>query len=103
VNADIGTIETIFVPETDSLVNPLGIKGIGELGTVGLNAGVANTVFHATGVRIRELPVRIEKLLVDWHNLTVRGRSKRLPTRTDPQPPSRPTGPFAGRHRAAIW
>ena len=64
VNADIETIETIFVPEEDHEVNPLGIKGLGELGNVGLNAAVANAVYHATGVRIRELPVRIEKILV---------------------------------------
>jgi len=44
-------------------VNDLGIKGLGELGNVGLNAAVANAVYHATGVRIRELPVRVEKLL----------------------------------------
>jgi xanthine dehydrogenase YagR molybdenum-binding subunit len=44
-------------------VNPLGIKGIGELGNVGMNAAVANAVFHATGLRVRDLPVRIETLL----------------------------------------
>jgi len=44
-------------------VNTLGIKGIGELGNVGLNAAVANAVLHTTGARIRELPVRAEKLL----------------------------------------
>ena len=53
----------ILLPEKDSEVNPLGIKGIGELGNVGTNAAVANVVYHATGVRIRELPVRLEKLL----------------------------------------
>jgi xanthine dehydrogenase YagR molybdenum-binding subunit len=41
-------------------VNDLGIKGVGELGTVGVNAAVANAVFHATGKRIRKLPIRIE-------------------------------------------
>jgi xanthine dehydrogenase YagR molybdenum-binding subunit len=64
VNADIPEVDVIFIPEEDSHVNPLGIKGIGELGTTGMNAAVANAVFHATGVRIRELPIRIEKLLV---------------------------------------
>lgn len=63
VAADIGQIESIFVPEEDSLVNDLGIKGVGELGNVGLNAAIANAFFHATGLRIRELPIRIEHLL----------------------------------------
>ena len=63
VNADIVDVQTIMLPETDHQVNELGIKGLGELGNVGLNAAVANAVFHATGVRVRELPIRIEKLL----------------------------------------
>jgi xanthine dehydrogenase YagR molybdenum-binding subunit len=63
VNADIPEVQVIFVPETDSEVNALGIKCVGELGGVGTNAAVCNAIFHATGVRIRELPVRIEKLL----------------------------------------
>jgi xanthine dehydrogenase YagR molybdenum-binding subunit len=63
VNADIGTIESILLSEEDSLVNDLGIKGIGELGNVGLNAAIANAVYHATGVRVRDLPIRIEKLM----------------------------------------
>src|SRR5262249_47383778 len=63
VNADIGQAEVIFVPEADAEVNPLGIKGVGELGNVGMNAAVANAVYHATGVRVRHLPIRLEKLL----------------------------------------
>jgi len=63
VNADIGDIDVIMVPEEDSLVNPLGIKGVGELGNVGMSAAVANAVFHATGVRVREIPLRLEQLL----------------------------------------
>jgi hypothetical protein len=60
----LGLTEVILVPETDRIVNPLGIKGIGELGNVGMNAAVANAVFHATGIRVREIPVRLENLLV---------------------------------------
>jgi xanthine dehydrogenase YagR molybdenum-binding subunit len=63
VNADIGEVNIIMVPEDDMKVNDMGIKGLGELGNVGTNAAIANAVYHATGVRIRELPVRPEKLL----------------------------------------
>ncbi len=63
VNADIPRYEAIILPEIDLQLNDLGIKGVGELGNVGMNAAVANAVFHATGVRVRELPIRIEDLL----------------------------------------
>jgi xanthine dehydrogenase YagR molybdenum-binding subunit len=63
VNADVARAEVILVPEDDRQVNPLGIKGLGELGNVGTNAAVANAVYHATGIRVRELPIRLEKLL----------------------------------------
>ena len=63
VNADVPEIEVIMVHEADSRVNRLGIKGIGEIGIVGMNAAVANAVFNATGKRIRSLPIRPEKLL----------------------------------------
>jgi xanthine dehydrogenase YagR molybdenum-binding subunit len=63
VNADIGQLDVILVPEEDAKVNPLGVKGIGEIGIVGMNAAVANAVFHATGRRVRDLPIRIEDLL----------------------------------------
>ncbi|HEY4123641.1 MAG TPA: xanthine dehydrogenase family protein molybdopterin-binding subunit [Rhizomicrobium sp.] len=63
VNADIQKIDVIFVPEKDTVVNPLGIKGVGELGNVGMNAAVANAVFHATGIRVRDIPIRLERLL----------------------------------------
>ncbi len=63
VNADIGEIDVIMIPEKDVVVNPLGIKGVGELGNVGMNAAVANAVFHATGTRVRHIPIRLEDLL----------------------------------------
>lgn len=63
VNADIQQLEVILVPEEDRSVNPAGVKGIGELGNVGTAAAVANAVYHATGIRVRELPIKLEKLL----------------------------------------
>ena len=63
VNADIQQLEVILVPEHDDRVNPAGVKGIGELANVGTAAAVANAVYHATGIRVRELPIRLEKLL----------------------------------------
>ncbi|HEV2912269.1 MAG TPA: xanthine dehydrogenase family protein molybdopterin-binding subunit [Pyrinomonadaceae bacterium] len=63
VNADVHEVETMFVEEDDTVVNPLGVKGMGELGMVGIPAAIANAVFHATGKRIRELPITPDKLL----------------------------------------
>ncbi|MDQ3799134.1 MAG: xanthine dehydrogenase family protein molybdopterin-binding subunit [Acidobacteriota bacterium] len=62
-NLDIGEIETVFVEEEDKIVNKMGVKGIGEVGIVGVAAAVANAIFNATGKRIRELPVTPDKLL----------------------------------------
>ncbi len=64
VNADIVQVDVILVPEVDSDINPAGAKGIGELANVGTAAAVANAVFHATGKRIRELPITLDKLIV---------------------------------------
>jgi xanthine dehydrogenase YagR molybdenum-binding subunit len=63
VNADVQQVEVILVPEVDHDVNPAGVKGLGELANVGTAAAIANAVYHATGTRIRKLPIRIEKLL----------------------------------------
>ncbi|WP_020654441.1 xanthine dehydrogenase family protein molybdopterin-binding subunit [Massilia niastensis] len=63
VNADIGSIEVHVVDEDDPHVNPLGAKGIGEIGITGVAAAVANAVWHATGRRIRDLPITLDKLL----------------------------------------
>ncbi len=62
-NADVGQIEAYWIDEDDPRVNPVGIKGIGEIGIVGMAAAIANAVYHATGVRVRDLPVRLDKLL----------------------------------------
>ncbi|MGU3539012.1 xanthine dehydrogenase family protein molybdopterin-binding subunit [Methylobacterium sp. A54F] len=61
--ADVGTVEALLVPDADARVNPLGVKGLGELGIIGVNAAIANAVHHATGRRIRRLPIRIEDLV----------------------------------------
>jgi xanthine dehydrogenase YagR molybdenum-binding subunit len=62
VNADVHDIDVIFVDEPDALVNPLGIKGIGEIGIVGVAAAIANAIYHATGRRVRDLPITLDKL-----------------------------------------
>ena len=62
-NADVERIEAYWVDEHDDDLNPMGTKGIGELGIVGTAAAVANAVYHATGVRVRDLPVRLDKVL----------------------------------------
>lgn len=62
VNADIGAVDVILLPEVDKSSNPAGTKGVGELGNVGTNAAVANAVYHATGVRVRDLPIRLDQL-----------------------------------------
>jgi xanthine dehydrogenase YagR molybdenum-binding subunit len=63
VNADIGHIDVSFVDDDDRHASAIGAKGIGELGAVGTAPAIANAVFHATGIRIRHLPIRIEDLL----------------------------------------
>lgn len=62
-NADIYDIDVIFVPEEDDKVSPIGVKGLGEIGIVATPAAIANAIFHATGKRIRELPITIDKVL----------------------------------------
>ena len=63
VNADVPEIDVIFVDTEDTHINPLGIKGVGEIGIVGAPAAIANAVYHATGVRVRELPLTPDKVL----------------------------------------
>jgi xanthine dehydrogenase YagR molybdenum-binding subunit len=62
-NADIYDIEVIFVDEHDDKASPLGVKGVGEIGVVGVAPAIANAIFHATGRRVRDLPITLDKLL----------------------------------------
>src|SRR6266699_3049831 len=62
-NADVGEIDVSWIDEDDPHVNPMGVKGIGEIGIVGTAAAIANAVYHATGIRVRDLPITLDKLL----------------------------------------
>ncbi len=63
VNLDVRDLDVIFVAERDPHVNPLGVKGVGEIALVGMAPAIANAVFHATGRRLRRLPIRLDQLL----------------------------------------
>lgn len=65
VNLDIGDIQVHFIDENDPHVNPLGVKGLGEISLVGVAPAIANAIYHATGKRVRHLPIRIDNLLHD--------------------------------------
>jgi xanthine dehydrogenase YagR molybdenum-binding subunit len=63
VNADVREIDVTFLGHPDFIVSPVGARGIGEIGITGVAPAVANAVYHATGVRVRDLPVTPDKLL----------------------------------------
>ena len=63
VNADVPDVDVELVEVEDTVVNPLGVKGVGEIGQVGAGAAIANAVHHATGRRVRKMPITIEDLL----------------------------------------
>ena len=64
VNADVPSLEALLIEEHDPHVNALGVKGVGEIGITGTAGAIANAVWHATGVRVRRFPIRIDDLLV---------------------------------------
>ncbi|MFI1168182.1 xanthine dehydrogenase family protein molybdopterin-binding subunit [Streptomyces sp. NPDC020801] len=65
-HADVPAIEAHWIDESDTRLNPMGSKGIGEIGIVGIAAAIGNAVHHATGVRLRELPLTPDKILTGW-------------------------------------
>jgi xanthine dehydrogenase YagR molybdenum-binding subunit len=67
VNADVPSLEALLIHEDDPYVNALGIKGVGEIGITGTVGAVANAIWHATGIRVRRFPVRIEDLVTERH------------------------------------
>jgi xanthine dehydrogenase YagR molybdenum-binding subunit len=63
VNADMPAIEVHFIDKHDPVIDPMGAKGLGEIGLIGFTAAVANAVYHATGKRVRRLPITPDKLI----------------------------------------
>ncbi|MBB3260906.1 xanthine dehydrogenase YagR molybdenum-binding subunit [Paraburkholderia bannensis] len=70
VNADIGDLDVLFVGPPDLRFNALGVRGIGEIGITGVPAAIANAVYHATGVRVRDLPITLDKVMLPAHTMT---------------------------------
>lgn len=69
VNADVGALDVLFVGQPDLRFNPVGVRGIGEIGITGVPAAIANAVYHATGVRVRDLPLTLDKVVPQMHSL----------------------------------
>jgi len=63
VCADVGELNVTFVPSDDTIFNPLGVKGVAELGISGVAAAIGNAVHHATGTRVRDFPILPERLI----------------------------------------
>jgi xanthine dehydrogenase YagR molybdenum-binding subunit len=71
-NADVGSVEVHWLDEPDLHHNPMGSKGIGEIGIVGTAAAIANAVHHATGIRVRDLPITLDKLALPRGSYSIR-------------------------------
>jgi xanthine dehydrogenase YagR molybdenum-binding subunit len=63
VNPDVGEVEAYWLDEDEPELGPLGAKGVGEVGIVGTAAAIANAVHHATGIRVRDLPITVDRFL----------------------------------------
>jgi xanthine dehydrogenase YagR molybdenum-binding subunit len=63
VNADVNRIEVVFLDIPDPVINSMGVRGAGELPITGVAPAIANAVYHATGIRVRQLPITIEKVM----------------------------------------
>lgn len=62
-NADVADLDAVWLEEVDGRSTPMGSRGIGEIGIVGAAAAIANAIYHATGKRVRELPITLDKLV----------------------------------------
>jgi xanthine dehydrogenase YagR molybdenum-binding subunit len=91
VNADIGDIQVIFVDEPDD-GNPHGVKGLGEIGIVGVAAAIGNAVYHATGKRVRDLPITLDNLMINCR-ANIDQSASRIPGNAESQYPFPSTSP----------
>ena len=99
VHADVPDVDAIFLPELDARSNPLKSKGIGELGICGAGAAVANAVFNATGTRIRDYPLTLDKVLVGFEERDRLEHRSAMPTPSTAagSPPGSHPGPYGHR------
>jgi xanthine dehydrogenase YagR molybdenum-binding subunit len=86
VHADIPHQEVIFLDETDPISSPMKAKGVGELGICGVGAAVANAIYNATGVRVRDYPITLDKLLADCHGKPIWQQLTPFPHQPEPAP-----------------
>ena len=101
VNADVPSLEAILVDEHDPHVNALGIKGVGEVGITGTAGAIANAVWHATGIRVREFPITLDRLMVPevGTGALVMPTVSQLPARSPVQMPGASAPPARRRER----